>query len=68
MGRFAYGGLVGIVTGLFGVPAALAAPPVSIDTGSTAWMLISTGLVLLMIPGWPCFTAVWCGPKTCWAP
>jgi ammonium transporter, Amt family len=30
---------------------AWAAGPPSIDTGTTAWMLISTGLVLLMIPG-----------------
>ncbi|PKN50258.1 MAG: ammonia channel protein, partial [Deltaproteobacteria bacterium HGW-Deltaproteobacteria-16] len=30
---------------------ALAGDSQSIDSGTTAWMLISTGLVLLMIPG-----------------
>jgi len=30
---------------------AAAAPPPEIDTGTTAWMLTSTALVLLMIPG-----------------
>jgi len=31
--------------------AVWAADPPSVDTGTTAWMLISTGLVLFMIPG-----------------
>jgi ammonium transporter, Amt family len=30
---------------------ALAADPTVVDTGTTAWMLISTALVLLMVPG-----------------
>ena len=35
-----------------GAPAAAAAPaPSKIDTGDTAWMLISSALVLLMTPG-----------------
>ncbi len=33
------------------IPATAFAGENDIDTGSTAWMLISTGLVLLMIPG-----------------
>ena len=34
------------------VPATLlAADPVPVDTGTTAWMLTSTALVLLMVPG-----------------
>jgi Amt family ammonium transporter len=38
---------------LFFVPAgfALGADPVVVDTGTTAWMLVSTALVLLMVPG-----------------
>jgi Amt family ammonium transporter len=36
---------------LAGMKEALAAGPVSCDTGVTAWMLTSTALVLLMIPG-----------------
>lgn len=33
------------------LPSAAMAGGMEVDTGSTAWMLISTGLVLLMIPG-----------------
>ena len=48
---------------LFLAVAALLFPPTvwgqgpgpEVDTGTTAWMLTSTALVLLMIPGWPCF-------------
>lgn len=36
---------------LAGMKEALASGPVSCDTGVTAWMLTSTALVLLMIPG-----------------
>jgi Amt family ammonium transporter len=32
-------------------PSALAQEIAEIDTGTTAWMLMSTALVLLMIPG-----------------
>src|SRR5262245_13041318 len=32
-------------------PAPAAAAPVAIDTGSTAWMLTSSALVLFMVPG-----------------
>ena len=42
--------LIGVVELLFS-PAASAAGVDEIDTGTTAWMLISTALVLLMIPG-----------------
>jgi ammonium transporter, Amt family len=39
-------------TGWSAEPAPAATPePAKIDTGSTAWMLVSTGLVLLMVPG-----------------
>jgi len=37
--------------GLAGAQDAAAAAPPPIDTGDTAWMLIATGLVLLMLPG-----------------
>ena len=33
------------------VGLALAAEPSAVDTGTTAWMLVSTALVLLMVPG-----------------
>ena len=37
---------------LWGMPEiAFSSDKIPIDTGSTAWMLISTGLVLLMVPG-----------------
>jgi len=36
---------------LAGVTAALASDGTKIDTGATAWMLTSTALVLLMVPG-----------------
>ncbi len=36
---------------LLGLPAAALADGGEIDTGTTAWMLIATGLVLLMVPG-----------------
>ena len=35
----------------FGAASALAATPVKIDTGDTAWLLTSSALVLLMTPG-----------------
>ena len=35
----------------FGFERAYAAQPVPVDTGITAWMLTSTALVLLMVPG-----------------
>ncbi|MFH2098716.1 MAG: ammonia channel protein, partial [Pseudomonadota bacterium] len=47
----------GIKTALFTAAAflspalALAADPQAVDTGTTAWMLTSTALVLLMVPG-----------------
>ena len=32
----------------------------TVDTGDTAWVLLSSALVLLMtIPGWPSSTAEW---------
>ncbi len=31
-----------------------------IDTGDTAWMIVATAFVMLMtLPGLPCFTEVW---------
>jgi Amt family ammonium transporter len=36
-----------ILTGM----ASAAEPEITVDTGTTAWMLTSTGLVLLMVPG-----------------
>lgn len=33
------------------IPPAATAPPVSVDSGDTAWVLISAALVLLMTPG-----------------
>lgn len=36
---------------VFASEEAAAAPPPTIDTGTTAWMLTSTALVLLMVPG-----------------
>lgn len=36
---------------IFASEEAAAAPPPTIDTGTTAWMLTSTALVLLMVPG-----------------
>ena len=30
-----------------------------IDTGDTAWLLMSSALVLLMTPGWRSSTAAW---------
>ena len=33
------------------IPAADAAPAAKIDSGDTAWMIVATGLVLLMTPG-----------------
>ena len=45
---------------------ALAAEEPVLNSGDTAWMLISTALVLLMtIPVWRCSTAAWCERRTC---
>ncbi len=35
----------------------------TIDPATTAWLLISTALVLLMTPGWPSSTAAWSAPR-----
>ena len=44
-------------------------PPLKIDTGDTAWVLISAALVLLMTRrAWPYSTAGWCGARTCSPP
>jgi len=40
-----------LLSGLFGSSVLMAAESAPIDTGSTAWMLTSTALVLLMVPG-----------------
>lgn len=37
-----------------------------IDSGATAWMLTSTALVLLMVPGLAMFYGGLCAPKTYW--
>ncbi len=42
---------IGLFSLLLVPVAALAAEPAVVDTGTTAWMLISTALVLLMVPG-----------------
>ena len=39
-----------------------------IDSGDTAWLLVSTALVMLMTPAWRCSTVAWCAVRTCWAP
>ncbi len=45
--------------------AAAAAAPVP-NKGDTAWMLISSALVLMMsVPAWRCSTAASCAPRTC---
>ena len=37
-----------------------------IDSGDTAWMLVSTAFVMLMLlPGLRCSTAAWSVPRTC---
>jgi len=36
---------------MLGIPGALQAAPLEVDTGTTCWMLTSTALVLLMVPG-----------------
>ena len=50
-------------------PAALlaqsAAPAPKIDTGDTAWVLVSTALVMLMTPGLAMFYAGMVRKKTC---
>lgn len=38
------------------------------NTGNTAFMLISTAFVFFMTPGLAFFTADWCGEKMCAAP
>ena len=43
-------GALAILLGVTALPA-WAADPDSVDTGITAWMLTSTALVLLMVPG-----------------
>ena len=43
--------LIGLSDGALAQAAAAAAPPPKIDSGDTAWMLTSTALVLLMVPG-----------------
>ncbi len=54
MPRFACWAAVVVALGLLGPTAALAQThpdELTVDTGTTAWMLTSTALVLLMIPG-----------------
>ena len=45
------GVIVGLVLGAVGIAAAAAAPPPKVDSGDTAWVLISSALVMLMTPG-----------------
>lgn len=42
---------IGVLSSLFFSQTVSAADGVDIDTGTTAWMLVSTALVLLMVPG-----------------
>jgi len=54
-----------------GAPAAAPAPapatPAVMNTGDTAWLLVSAALVMFMTPGSPCSTAEWSGGRTFWA-
>jgi len=45
------GWMAGVVMAWMAAPRAMAQEVEGVDTGTTAWMLIATGLVLLMIPG-----------------
>ena len=45
------GVIVGLVLGAAGIAAAAAAPPPKVDSGDTAWVLMSSALVMLMTPG-----------------
>lgn len=49
--RFSIKNAILVFSIFFSAGAALAADPAAVDTGTTAWMLISTALVLLMVPG-----------------
>jgi Amt family ammonium transporter len=44
-------GVFSLIVWMSGARLALAADPPLVDTGTTAWMLTSTALVLLMVPG-----------------
>ena len=58
-----------VLTGLLFIMSTEAqAAEAEVDTGTTAWMLTSTALVLLMIPGLAMFYGGWSEPKMCWAP
>ncbi len=51
-GRWLFcGGLLSFGALLACAEESLGSPPIKIDTGDTAWMLASAGLVLLMTPG-----------------
>ena len=64
----------GVLLGLPGTALAAEGVP-AVDTGDTAWVLMSAALVMLMTPGlaffyggmvgWRFFTAAWCAAKTC---
>lgn len=54
---------VGVLMGLPGTALAAEAAPV-VDTGDTAWVLMSAALVMLMTPGLAFFTAAWYAAKT----
>jgi ammonium transporter, Amt family len=43
--------IIGTLLLLLAAGAAWGAEPAAVDTGTTAWMLVSTALVLLMVPG-----------------
>ena len=59
-------GLLALLAFIFlAVPNAALAQD-ALDTGDTAWILISTGLVLfMMIPGLAMFTLVWSARAMC---
>jgi Amt family ammonium transporter len=40
--------------------------PLKVDTGDTAWVLVSSAFVLAMLmPGLALFYGGWCAPRTC---
>ena len=68
LGMLALGafGAAALATLAYAADAPPAPPPPVPNKGDTAWMLISTALVLMMsIPGLPFSTAAWCAPRTC---
>jgi Amt family ammonium transporter len=51
MNRLLRTGAVGLILALTALPAMAMAPAPKVDTGNTAWLLLSAALVMLMTPG-----------------